>query len=896
MIRHNSNPKGSEWSKWDLHFHTPSSYDYKDNSVTNQNIIDILIRNEVRTVAVTDHHFIDVVRIKTLQELGAGKITILPGIEFLADLRGSDPIHFIGIFSEESDIEYIWGQIENCTEIKKIKGEGKKHNEIYCDLLDTISLVKKLGGIVSIHAGQKTNTVENITHSLPHGAAQKTDIAHNVDIYELGQESDQEGYSKIVFPTIGKIIPMVICSDNHNINNYVIKQNLWIKATPTFEGLKQIIYEPTDRIAIQLNKPDTKTPYLVIDKVRFNDKSDKFLFSTDWIELNDGLNVIIGGKSSGKSLLLYHIAKAIDERQVRDRANEGYGDITTQFDFEVCWKDNHIDSTTNPEKQGQITFVPQLYINNLAERNGIDQLYNLIQSITLQNENYKSFFDDQMQEKESNKLKIQNCINQIFALRNQYLEIDAQIKKIGTLEQIVGEIARLKKIIDDLRKQSGFTAAEDAEYEKLTSGQIEHKKKLDELKVNSDALSTFKKNIAEKNKITLHAINKDYRDFAEKSTQPVIQLIKDELEQNIEKAFKLFFDKANSEFNVLTTNIDSCTNSIKEFDSKLAPFQTKIKNQELLRANSDELSKQEQKKKDLEQKEIEKKNILEKGKQNSAELFECYGDQFTIYQNLNSKLQENEFTNIGEGLTLKTKIDFDTERFTNSFGGLFDLRTPLNSIFGDKFDANNTFCFKEDSHLDSIKSIYAKLPKRDEVTDIRLKSGTSNEDTYSKLFDDYFKINYTIEHKGDNILKMSLGKRGLVLLQLILHISNATHPILIDQPDDNLDNRTIYNELNQFVKEKKNIRQIILVTHNANLVVSTDAENVIVANQAGQQFGKDEREFRFEYISGPLENTFVDETQSGVLFQYGIREHVCDILEGGKEAFQKRERKYGFNK
>ena len=141
---------------------------------------------------------------------------------------------------------------------------------------------------------------------------------------------------------------------------------------------------------------------------------------------------------------------------------------------------------------------------------------------------------------------------------------------------------------------------------------------------------------------------------------------------------------------------------------------------------------------------------------------------------------------------------------------------------------------------------------------------------------------------------MSPGKRGLVLLQIILHLSNAKHPILIDQPEDNLDNRTIFNNLNDFIKEKKNQRQIILVTHNANLVVSTDAEEVIVANQNGQDAGKVNEKYQFEYVTGSLENTFEDTYGKGILLQMGIREHVCDILEGGKEAFIYRERKYGF--
>ena len=167
-----------------------------------------------------------------------------------------------------------------------------------------------------------------------------------------------------------------------------------------------------------------------------------------------------------------------------------------------------------------------------------------------------------------------------------------------------------------------------------------------------------------------------------------------------------------------------------------------------------------------------------------------------------------------------------------------------------------------------------------------------------QLFKDYFWVEYNLRYKNDDILDMSPGKRGLVLLQLILHISNATHPILIDQPEDNLDNRTISNELRQFIANKKLNRQIIMVTHDANLVVLTDAENVIVSNQSGQQANRENAAFRFEYVAGALETSFrLPDDQAvgkGVLYSCGIREHVCDILEGGEAAFKKREEKYGF--
>lgn len=84
-----------------------------------------------------------------------------------------------------------------------------------------------------------------------------------------------------------------------------------------------------------------------------------------------------------------------------------------------------------------------------------------------------------------------------------------------------------------------------------------------------------------------------------------------------------------------------------------------------------------------------------------------------------------------------------------------------------------------------------------------------------------------------------------------------------------------------------------MVTHNANLVVSSDAECIIVANQAGQNPKHENQKFRFEYCSGGLEDSFINSEASGVLNQKGIREHVCEILEGGVTAFKERELKYG---
>jgi hypothetical protein len=311
-------PRGAEWRKWDLHLHTPASYDYDNKSITNEDIIDAIVINGISVVAITDHHIIDVLRIGELQRIGMAKgIAVLPGIEFLSDARGSEPVHFIGIFSEDCQLDYIWGQLQNKTAISRILRESKKPNEVYCDLIDTTSLVHELGGIVTVHSGQKHGSVETITNSLQHTMAQKEDIARSVDFYELGKPEDQKGYIEVVFPFIKKRLPMVIGSDNHNINDYKLKVNCWLKADPSFDGLKQVVIEPEERVFIgekpslldRLSKNRTKyIKELEITQVEGYDERYGVWFKNVSIPLNSELVAIIGNKGSGKSAIADVIA------------------------------------------------------------------------------------------------------------------------------------------------------------------------------------------------------------------------------------------------------------------------------------------------------------------------------------------------------------------------------------------------------------------------------------------------------------------------------------------------------------------------------------------------------------------------------------------------------------
>jgi energy-coupling factor transporter ATP-binding protein EcfA2 len=140
----------------------------------------------------------------------------------------------------------------------------------------------------------------------------------------------------------------------------------------------------------------------------------------------------------------------------------------------------------------------------------------------------------------------------------------------------------------------------------------------------------------------------------------------------------------------------------------------------------------------------------------------------------------------------------------------------------------------------------------------------------------HISIRYEIAYDGVDIRKLSPGTRGIVLLLLYLALDDADdRPLIIDQPEENLDPKSVFDELVSLFIAAKSKRQVIMVTHNANLVVNTDADQVIIAH-AGPHTGGGLP--AISYTAGGLEDE-------------AIRTSVCEILEGGEDAFRERARR-----
>ncbi|CAJ4481291.1 AAA domain protein [Burkholderia pseudomallei] len=155
----------------------------------------------------------------------------------------------------------------------------------------------------------------------------------------------------------------------------------------------------------------------------------------------------------------------------------------------------------------------------------------------------------------------------------------------------------------------------------------------------------------------------------------------------------------------------------------------------------------------------------------------------------------------------------------------------------------------------------------------QLRKGVEATEVLDYIFGlEYLSPRYSLTYGGQDIGQLSPGERGLLLLVFYLLVDKDDIPIVIDQPEENLDNQTIYKILVKCIKKAKERRQVIMVTHNPNLAVVCDAEQIIYAfrNTEG---------VRFVYEAGAIE-------------QPEIKNRVVQILEGTEPAFKNRQSKY----
>ena len=846
----NKYPRGSEWRKWDLHLHTASSYDYKYKAEdADEKLIEALKRNDIAVVAITDHFVINKQRINNLKEIAFSKsydLIIFPGVELRTDKGGSN-IHPIIIFDNDIDLDNL---TEDFNSFKRGKAVDQESNEkIRWDYKDIVVFSNAHNGILTIHAGSKKNGIdEQISNVLPVKIATKEEYAQTVHILEIGKLEDIDEYKTFRFPNIG-IKPMIMGSDNHNPNKYPNDHNsdlfTWIKADPTFEGLKQIVYEPESRVKIQAENPEfekEKCPFTYIhipNETKVFSEDDDIVFLPTTLPLNSSLVSIIGGRGTGKSQLINYLASAFNRNN-----NPGRYNLST--DITIGRKASVSEEATvfkvSEEPNAPFMYIAQSQIKELVENK--DKLsQNILETIGVTD--VYSIPMDYLAIAE----KTVNEYNRVIKVLNADGKTIQERK-----DAIQKEIKRYTDFIQNITSEQNKKKLE--EYTKKVKNLHKIKDWQDNIKLQYDKNAQF---VADANYII-----KQWNELF-KNNGISIPLIDVHLTQ--EYLSNVLLARLSSAYQKTEKEIEDTK---REFNDYKGDLTTLLSNVSAYQAKVLELEKQ---KVLLEQEELgyqklstvsfkELGDSIRKSIENytsliSAKWFEFKGDSETVDSEKKGLLE----IILQKELAVESEITLDTNKMYNLLLDQLDGRSYSLDKLHNLLNINTIDDFLDFVCQKSPANVFT-LDKEDLRKQVLY--------LFYERYTDFISIGVKVTLNKKPITKLSFGQQGTIYLRLQIAAKMFSETIIYDQPEDDLDNDFISNELIPIFKKIKLYRQIIIVSHNANLVVNADSEQVIIANNT---------DGRLSYTSGSLEDPF-------------INSEVCRVLEGGQKAFEDRERKY----
>lgn len=922
--------RGSEWRRWDLHIHTPGTQknDQFEGSSPEEKweryykSIAEYIGNgsdpakSIAVMGITDYMSVDnykkVVEDKRLPE--SIKL-LIPNVEMrIAPIARSSPINVHCLFNPSlidqlegrffSRLKFHYGDRDFSAAHYDLIALGRKYTgddkiddatayrkgiEQYVISPDTIVKLfeadpqLRKDTIIVISNSDNDGVSGLKTHSeYFSGEASQLDATRtqlywladmifsskNADIqYFLGNKADTP---EEIIRRFRSLKPCIHGSDAHTntkIFEPAQKRYCWIKADPTFNGLRQLLYEPGHRVRISQTKPETKADYQVIDRVEIIDSD----FNSEPIFFSDKLTCIIGGKSTGKSLLLNNMARTIDRNQVEEKIQTTGLSGRILSDMRVYWSDGAVVSTEKPDSKHKIVYIPQTYLNRLSDKNEeLTEIDRIIHEILMVNPEIQEAY--QLMEKELSDFKLV-LDGKVFVLLKIYAELEScksEIANIGTSEGITKEIAKLKKQKEAL--STGSTLTEE-ELKQFDEAQSELTKIEAEIKANDADIALISTIDSVVQEISLpRSLSKDVRESFETVLHTIVANANLEWLKHRGDILRVLNEKRRKflENKAIKSSVVS----------KISP---KIAENSAIQELSLAIIKEEKKLFMYN----EKNEQLQKLKIDYNKMVSDVSTALTEFISIHQKYADtiNGDTNIStDELDFSSIVQFRGEAFSNKLIDLFDQRQLKTHKEIINLDEKITI-----EHI--TNSVTEALIRFAIEGEVKLTKGRSAESALRELLCDWFNTAYQVQMDDDGIEEMSPGKKALVLLKMLINLAESECPILIDQPEDDLDNRSIFDELIPFIRKKKLMRQIIIVTHNANVVLGGDAEEVIVANQRGKNTKN--RLFKFEYRSGSIENDCpIQGEEEFVLGSRGIQDHICDVLEGGKTAFDLRMHKY----
>jgi len=671
--------------------------------------------------------------------------------------------------------------------------------------------------------------------------------------------------------------PCIWGSDAHTLDKLLHPSNgntfdyTWIKADASFEGLKQITYEPSLRVRIQQDDPSEEETYAKIEKLEVDFPNDlQIQDKTSYEELpfciqgkqeihfSSNLNCIIGGRGSGKSTII-HILYNLSASRDTERLLKVDSPL---FNLQFGVKDelakirslakSDIPSTTEFFLQNEV----EKFAKDVTEMSGLirNRLYGL------------SATDD-------NKKELKQLEDEWI---ESLIDTDKLIEAYDELVSIDKEIESINKQKTTLKKQTDVIKS--GEYKKLQSG-------IEEVVNHIIAFSAYE---IEYKKITLEITelikNVKRLDWSKYEGQLILESLSVELESKKEE-IKKSFEKQKEKY----TDADYET-KLKDKKAQLKKF---LKDKGLSAENIGEVTMATQQIADLEEqvkvlkrdqipyKEIyDKKDVvLKRYKEDHSSYKDGFKEVIVKLQtSLDTLKFDNGETNISFELGTNNQLlkDAIADFVKDSNTSKITLRSDFiqNVIFNDDDEQIAKMVSDKSKIVDAVNNSKGADAHTEILQDL-ISDPVFVEKLYLRIQRLHFDINnIQVQTKlGERSLQnTSFGERCGIVIAIVLVA--GTNPIIIDQLEDNLDGKYISKMLVPLIRDQKQKRQIILVTRDANIAIGGDSELILILDKKGTGTA---------LLPATIENKTT-------------RPKYIWILDGGEVAFQKREEKYCIQK
>jgi len=984
-------PRGSEWRVWDLHIHSPSSivqcYGGDQPKVWEQFLSALeSLPNDVKVIGINDYYFIDGYERVMYEKLHNGRLNniskVFPIIEFRIDTFGAASASSLS----KINLHILFDLDEGClpSEIKKVKeefiGQIKVSKQFATTPLSKNNLIAKSpeGNLKSgfselipsteeVYKLIESDTWKNKIvlflgysewHTLDKGKQLKLvkeDLYNRAHFFFTASVADCTSKKEEVLSAYGtrKLIHSL---DIHNFDNFINYKCLtWIKADPTFDGLRHVFVESASRLFIGEKPPKKvsieKDRYLFIDALNITSNSDdmEWFDRTGKVLFNAGLNVIIGNKGTGKSALADMIG-------LTGNCHTGNYSFLTPSKFlalkahkkysaEITFRDNYTntrifhDAMPDLQKESKVVFLSQSFVNELCEsEEGIEALQAEIDRVifshipkeyTLAQSDLRELIS--VRAKRHNDLHAEYC-KKIEEINSKIVQLEDMLTDTyrATIKNRLDERMRQLSEIISNEKPLEITAPEDTASARVIFLSTKYSAILQQLKAKLDSVQTDL-NAKEISVQKINEILSDLELLISSSTRISEKIAKESSLSDIDTK-SIFHLQINKEpLLIAVDKLQKSNDNLRVYKLRCNKLIDNIVI--FLTKQAESLSeKQKNYKEYLEAKEkwLEKQRLLQGGvdtpdtiiylKEHIRQIDTVYRDQLKEMNIIRDEIAENIIENINkreQGLAdIYSFVQAEADKLARGYEiprnefVVFDISTSLCPSFADDFLAyinqnrTGTFYRVDEGRivlnkllqtvlsarpnqlnlvpgvlLPALKHNLAADPEiKDNKYETEIENQISSKKTKLQLYNylytfDYLQSRFMLTYDSKPLHLLSPGEKGILLLIFFLLVDKSRVPIVIDQPEENLDNETVYRRLVSIIKNCKEHRQLIIVTHNPNLAVVCDAEQVICCTMDkvnGNQIN---------YTTGSLENQ-------------AQKDAILRVLEGTRPAFDNRQCKY----